>query len=103
MRVSAWYNGKSTYGIYVGKWNRDKYFHSDIKEIEVMIDRHFYSFKLTSSFWNNCPEFRDRNEPVIREWLKHHCSLNWRHGQPPKMELVQIGKGRRFSITLLEG
>ena len=94
MRASAWNDGKSTYGIRVGKPNRDKYFNSDWETIEVELDGRFHTFNLTPSFWRDCPEFRDRGRPIIREWLRRHHSLRWPRGQPPRFELVPLGGGR---------
>jgi len=94
MQARAWSDGKNTYGIRVGKPNRDKYFDPDWKVIEVDIDGHFYQFNLTPAFWRNCPEFRDRGRPVIREWLQRHRSLRWPRGQPPQVELLPLGNGK---------
>jgi hypothetical protein len=44
MQARAWSDGKNTYGIRVGKPNRDKYFDPDWKVIEVDIDGRFYQF-----------------------------------------------------------
>jgi hypothetical protein len=93
MRASAWNDGKTTYGISVGKPNRKKYFNPDWKVIKVEIEGHFHTFDLTPGFWKDCPEFRDRGKPVIREWLQRHRSLKWPRGQPPKVELVPLGNG----------
>jgi hypothetical protein len=49
---------------------------------------------LTPAFWRNCPEFRDRGRPVIREWLQRHHSLRWPRGQPPQVELLPPGNGK---------
>jgi len=97
MRASAWNDGKNTYGIRVGLPNRNRYFSSDWDEIEVELDGRFYTFKLTPSFWRKCPEFRDSGEPIIRDWLMRHRSLDWPRGRPPKMELVPLG-GSRFRL-----
>jgi len=94
MQASAWNDGKNTYGIRVGKSNRDRFFNPDWKVIEVEIDGHFHSFELTPSFWRKCPEFRDRGEPVIREWLQRNRSLKWPLRQPPKLEFISLGNGK---------
>ncbi len=94
MQASAWHGGGSTYGIRVGKPNRDKYFDRSWKYIQVEIDGEFHEFELTNGFWNKCPEFRDRGTLVIRQWLHRYRSLQWPLGQPPKMKLVPLGNGR---------
>ena len=94
MQASAWNDGGNTYGIRVGLPNRDRYFDPEWSEIEVELDGRFHTFKLTPSFWRRCPEFRDSGEPIIREWLRRHRSLDWPRGRPPKMELVPLGNGR---------
>jgi hypothetical protein len=94
VQATAWNDGKSTYGIRVGKPNRERFFDPDWKEIEVELDGRFHTFHLTPSFWRQCTEFRDRGEPVIREWLRRHRSLTWPHRRPPKMELVPLGDGK---------
>jgi hypothetical protein len=98
MQASAWNDGKNTYGIRVGKPNREKYFDPEWKKIEIEIDGHFHTFDLTPSFWRNCPEFRDSGEPVIREWLQRNHSLEWPRYQPPKVELVPLAGCRRGFI-----
>lgn len=94
MKASAWSNGQGTYGIRVGTPNRDRFFDPSWEEIEVEIDGRFHTFGLTSAFWRKCPEFRDRGEPVIREWLRRNRSLSWLSGDPPKVELESLGHGR---------
>jgi hypothetical protein len=66
----------------------------DWKAIEVEVEGCFYSFNLTAGFWKDCPEFRDRGKPIIREWLQRHHSLEWPRGQPPKVELVPLGNDK---------
>src|SRR5438128_1986990 len=97
MQVSAWTNGGRTCGIRVGYPNRDKFFDTNWTKIEVEIDGRTYSFPLTDGFWNHCPEFRDSGNSVIRDWLRHHCTLEWVKGDPPRMELVALG-GNRFRL-----
>ncbi|VTS03695.1 Uncharacterized protein OS=Nostoc sp. (strain ATCC 29411 / PCC 7524) GN=Nos7524_2975 PE=4 SV=1 [Gemmata massiliana] len=101
MRASAWRGGStnnSTYGIRVGRPNRDEFFSSNWDKIEVEIDGAFHSFALTGGFWRKCPEFRDRGEPILREWLRRNHTLDWQKGTPPTVELVPLG-GNRFRLT----
>lgn len=94
MQVTAWHSGASTYGIRIGKHNRDKYFNSKWKAIEVEIDGRIQRFVLTAGFWHQCPEIRDRGAPIIREWLQRHHLSKWAFGHPPKVELLFLGQGR---------
>jgi hypothetical protein len=72
MEARAWLGGRGTFGIRVSKSNRDCYFRRSWTEIEIEIDGQTYCFALTSSFWNNCTEFRDSGSTVIRDWLQRN-------------------------------
>jgi hypothetical protein len=98
MQASAWSNGGGTYGIRVGFANRDAFFDESWTEIEVEIDGHFCHFGLTDGFWNQCPEFRDSGDPVVREWLRRQRILDWPKGEPPRVELIPLG-GNRFRLA----
>lgn len=98
MVVTAWHNGKGTYGIRVGVGNRAAYFKSHWTEIEVEIEGFWKLFQLSSGFWRQCPEFRDREQPIIREWLLKHHSLEWPQRHPPQAWLEPMG-GRRFRLS----
>lgn len=88
MRATAWNNGGSTYGISVGRLNRNKFFDRSWTEIELEIDDEFHRVPLSKGFWNQCPEFRS---PVIRDWLRRHRALDWPDRKPPKVELIPLG------------
>jgi len=94
MRVTAWNNGGSTFGIKIGKGNRDEFFSPDWKEIEVEMDGTVRRFFLRPGFWKDCPEFRDRGQPLIKEWLERHRELPWPKNHPPKAELTPQGQNR---------
>lgn len=98
MRASAWKNGGNTYGISVGKPNREAYFEQHWQSIEVVIDDGSHTFKLTPSFWNDCPHFGDSGASIIRDWLQTNYSLPWPKGKPPQMQLLPLGEGR-FELT----
>jgi hypothetical protein len=87
MEVSAWHDGDSTFGIRVGKQNRDRYFKKSWTSIQVSMDGQIYSFALTNGFWHKCPEFRDK---VIKKWLQQHYLIPWEKGHPPKMHLIPL-------------
>ena len=106
MKVSAWF-GSNTYGVRVGRKNREQFFGNDWTKLEVELDGSFHSFRLTDGFWKKCPEFRDRREnPVIQEWLRQHKSINsvpgqkppWIRHHPPRMFLVPLG-GKQFRLV----
>ncbi|SFT96303.1 hypothetical protein SAMN04487956_13920 [Halomonas saccharevitans] len=97
MRATAWSNGKNQYGIRVGMKNRRLHFLTEWESITVFIDGQPHKFKLTSGFWNQCPEFRDSSEPVIKSWLARQEALEWPKGKPPVFDLQPLG-GNRFSL-----
>lgn len=99
MKVSAWSNGKNHYGIRVGKPNRRQYFDPQWKEAIVTIDGSQHAFSLTKGFWKDCPEFRDKGEPVIRQWLASQNLLKWPPRKPPKFILSHISNNR-FELLL---
>lgn len=94
MNVSGWNDGGNTYGLRVGKRNRDEFFNPGWTEIEVEMDGRGWRFRLTPGFWKHCPEFRDCGQPLIREWLARHRLSPWPKGEPPRAELIPLGKNR---------
>ena len=98
MRAKAWSNGKGVYGIRVGTQNRTEFFDKSWREIEVEIEGEVRRFRLTGGFWRDCPEFRDRGAPVIREWLRQYRTLEWPEREPPEVELIALG-GNRFQLV----
>ncbi|SHI04617.1 hypothetical protein [Desulfofustis glycolicus] len=104
MKVTAWNDGKKTYGIRVGIRNRDRFFNKSWRNIEVDIEGSIYQFKLTPGFWKHCPEFRDSVKPTIREWLEKYNLVGWPKRKPPRFELVQIDNNKfrleKYKISL---
>ena len=94
MRVTAWSNGGSTYGIRIGVPNRRAFFDEAWSTIDIEIEGRPHTFELTGGFKRGCPEVRDRKSPVIREWLKRHHTLKWPKGRPPSFELVPLERNR---------
>lgn len=94
MEATAWNDGKRAYGIRVGLPNRRHFFNSDWSSIEIEIGGMMHTFALTGGFWRQCPEVRDRGEPVIRDWLNRHHTLDWPKGDPPRFELEPLGENR---------
>jgi hypothetical protein len=95
MQVSAWHNGKGTYGIDIGEVNRDRYFDRAWKAIQVEIDGEVHDLPLTPGFWVDCPEVRSS---IIKDWLGRNGRLPWPKYQPPHFELTPLG-GNRFRLT----
>jgi len=97
VEVSAWHNGAGTYGVRIGKPNREQLFNKSWESIEVDVDGCLCQFQLTSRFWENCPEFRDSGSTIIRDWLNTYHSTNWPRGNPPRFKLIPLG-GQRFRL-----
>jgi hypothetical protein len=98
MEVRAWSNGSGTFSVSVGSPNRKRFFDKRWTGIVVEIDGEDHPFALTGGFWRNCPEFRDRGTPVIKQWLRKYRSTEWTRGKPPAMELVPL-EGNRFRLV----
>ncbi len=77
----------ATYGIRVRNQDVLRYFKGCWNSIEIEIDGEFYSFRLSSTFWTTCPEFRGRPIP---DWLKEQGLIPWPKGNPPKFELAPL-------------
>jgi hypothetical protein len=97
MDVTTWRSG-NTFGVRVGVANRDKYFDRSWPLIEVEMDGEIHRFGLTAGFWHKCPEFRDKGQPIIRNWLKRHKSVHWARGEPPCMSLIPL-KDNHFRLV----
>ena len=93
MKVTAW-SASGTYGIRVGKTNRDRYFRS-LSSVRVQIDEAVFDFPLSPSFWRNCPEFRGSE---IGRWFRENQLAPWPKGHPPAFELIPLG-GNRFRLV----
>ena len=95
MRVKSWSDGRRTFGLRVGVPNSDCFFQPDWDEVEIEIEGAAHLIRITGGFWNQCPELRD---PVLRDWLQRHRSLQWPNGAPHSAELVPLG-GNRFRLV----
>jgi hypothetical protein len=90
LKLSSWNDGKQNlngngYGIRVGKKGRE-FFNENISEIKLSIENsEFIKVKLSSGFWKNCPEFRDKR---IGEWLISNNLAPWEKGKTPKFNLT---------------
>lgn len=90
MLASAWTNGRSTYGINVGRTNRKRFFSPNAKVVNILIDGQAHQFRLSPSFWNSCPEIRDSGQPVIRQWLERNNLLSWPLYEPARVNLLPV-------------
>lgn len=101
MQASAWFGGNTvspTYGVRVGKENRDTYFDPAWESVTITINGIDEQFRITKGFWNKCPEIRDNANKAIKQWLQsEHPPIPWAAYQNPKFELTHLG-GSRFSL-----
>lgn len=92
MKVKAWKGGG--YGIRVGKPNAAKSFPKRWTRIFVIMGGQSHTFKLTSTFWTTCPEFRGK---TVERWLGKRNAKFWAYGKPPVFTLTKM-HGRRFRL-----
>lgn len=92
MIASAWSNGGNTYGIRVGKHQRDAHFDATQPLVTVEVGGYVHEFRLSRSFWKDCPEIRDTGDPVLRRWLEHQGLLGWPPYSPPKVKLRVLSR-----------
>jgi hypothetical protein len=91
MHVTGWDNGNESYGVSVGRQNRDSHFNRSWSFIAVEMDQQFLEFPLTGGFWRGCPEFRGAR---IGAWFRAKGFAPWPKGKPPKFELISLGENR---------
>ncbi|MGB1117991.1 MAG: hypothetical protein ACPG30_04705 [Parvibaculales bacterium] len=94
MRVTAWHNGQTYYGVRITKKVRDSHFSLRPSNIDIsFLDEPPERFNLTQSFWRECIEIRGSR---IREWFQQLDYVGddklpnreyWPHGDPPKFDL----------------
>lgn len=92
MKVKAWKGGG--YGIRVGKPNAVTAFPKTWTRIFVTMGGQTYSFKLTSTFWTTCLEFRGK---AVERWLSRRNATSWVYGKPPAFTLTKM-QGRCFRL-----
>ena len=98
MIVSAWKDQKPdsrrrpTYGIRIGKENRDRYFGEvqDMVAVELPTGR-VLDVNVLKGFRNHCPELRDEG---FRDWFSTIGKLDWEKRKPPKFDLTPTGLAR---------
>lgn len=98
MIVSACHNGGTSYGIRIGREDRDQHFSRKRKTIYIKIARKpEVARHLTSSFWGVGCEIRGS---AFRDWFEElgHVSKRgkrkWKNGKPPYFRLTPLGNGR---------
>jgi hypothetical protein len=97
MKASVWSSGQGKFGINVGHPRRREFFDTGWADVELELDGEFHNFPLLPGFLRHCPEIRDTNAKILQEWLRRHGLLDWPKGDPPKVELIQLG-GNRFRV-----
>jgi hypothetical protein len=91
MQVTAWKGGvgewsSATYGVRIGKGNRDKFFSDTWHTVILRLEgaRAPVEVKITSGFWRNCPELRSKE---IGHWFQKNGLVPWTKSHPPAMTL----------------
>lgn len=100
MLASAWTNGRNTYGIRVSKHQRDLHFDMSQSTVDVEVDGIVHTFRLTRSFWENCPEIRDAGKPILQRWLNNQGLLGWPPYSPSRVKLISLAVNRFRLETL---
>jgi hypothetical protein len=73
------------------------YFDRSWEFVDIEIDGRVSQFTLSDSFWNRCPELRDK---AITAWLKKQMvPYPWVKGSPPHFDLLWLGGNHRFRLT----
>ena len=93
MKITAWTNGKGSYGFKISKADRDAYFEREWGTVKI----YFPDGKIADanvdkdSFWNGCRELISSD---IKRWLcENNHLLSWEKGNPPKFEMTPKGNG----------
>jgi hypothetical protein len=101
MNATGWNNGANVYGLRITIADRKVHFECPCEElkarweqVEIDIDGQTHLFRLTRSFWKDCPEIRDYKTPVLHDWLKRKFRLPWSVQSPPEAELTPLGDNR---------
>jgi hypothetical protein len=87
MEATTWKSSDS-YGIRVRKDDAMRYFRKEWTDVKVKMGEKYYTFKLSETFWERCPEIR--GEP-IKKWLQQRGIYRWDNNQTYFLELVPIG------------
>lgn len=97
---TGWNNGSPNnesgagYGIRISRQDRDQYFRREWTSVTIELEDDEVveiEIPLSESFWRNCTELRGAE---IGRWMLRQGFAPWPEGNPPKFELISLGKGR---------
>ena len=88
--AKTWNNGTTTYGLRVGKRNRDDFFQTQWLQVVLELEGeiHPLTIFIESAFWRKCPELRHND---IRQWLRKHHLDQWPKGKPHPISMEALG------------
>jgi hypothetical protein len=89
MQVTAWASGGGTFGLRIGKANRDRYFERAWDRVVVEFEGKPSELQITSGFWRACPEIRGK---AVAEFFQKRGLISWPKGNPPSFELVPLAE-----------
>ena len=91
MIFTAWSHDGEWYGLRISKKDRDEYFPKNIPvvNLELPLNNEYIKIqvKVSSSFWNNCPELRGAK---IRNWFNDCGYAAPNNTEPPKFQAVVV-------------
>lgn len=102
MVLTAWSNGKNSFGFKISKYARDKFFDRNLKTaiLELPAKDGFITAEANinkASFWNNtCRELISQQ---IKNWLVQNKLFPWKKHHPPKFKADKIDSNR-FRVTM---
>ena len=102
MLVTAWSNGKGSYGLKLSECDQNSYFKRDWQS--VILDLEGVSNPITvntdkSSFWKNCRELISKD---IKEWFSQQGVIPWLPRYPPKFQMELVNHNRFKVLKKIE-
>lgn len=96
---SLWNNGGNGWGIYIGRSNARQYFLSQCPNISIQFEGEWFDVALdrgkgSSTFWNECPEFRHTK---IRNWV-HRNAVTPLTKKSIRFELCEVEPFKSFVL-----
>ena len=85
--VSAWSNGKDSFGLRISPKDCDRLFDKEWEDVELEIDGNTISVGITDSFWDDCIELRSQE---IKHWFESEKLIPWKKHHPPKITMKHI-------------
>lgn len=98
MKVTAWNNGSSGYGVKVSAKDRDQFFRREWREVQLDLEGETHPIPCNidkDSFWG--PSCRELISAEIGRWFKKNGLIPWMEGCPPKLNLTPV-TGNRFRL-----